>query len=84
MGKVLRSVWILRCPGCKAHRRLEPGTPVARFWQGKPDLRCDCGRSMAAKLLRARTTDKGCNARCMASKGHVCECSCGGKNHGVG
>lgn len=23
-----------------------------------------------------------CDARCTNAKGHVCECSCGGKNHG--
>lgn len=23
-----------------------------------------------------------CDARCMNAKGHNCECSCGGKNHG--
>lgn len=25
-----------------------------------------------------------CDSRCMNSKGHNCECSCGGKNHGAG
>ena len=24
-----------------------------------------------------------CDARCMASKGHVCDCACGGQNHGA-
>jgi hypothetical protein len=24
-----------------------------------------------------------CNARCMSATGHVCECECGGKNHGL-
>lgn len=24
-----------------------------------------------------------CDARCMNAKGHDCECSCGGKNHGA-
>ena len=24
-----------------------------------------------------------CDARCMNAKGHNCECSCGGKNHGL-
>ena len=23
-----------------------------------------------------------CNAKCQSAKGHQCECSCGGKNHG--
>jgi hypothetical protein len=25
-----------------------------------------------------------CDARCQHAKGHNCECSCGGKNHGIG
>lgn len=25
-----------------------------------------------------------CDARCQHAKGRVCECSCGGKNHGIG
>lgn len=25
-----------------------------------------------------------CGARCRGSKGHVCDCSCGGANHGMG
>lgn len=25
-----------------------------------------------------------CDARCMSAKGFNCECSCGGKNHGIG
>lgn len=25
-----------------------------------------------------------CDARCLNAKGHQCECSCGGKNHGKG
>lgn len=25
-----------------------------------------------------------CDARCTSAKGHSCECSCGGKNHGAG
>lgn len=24
-----------------------------------------------------------CDSRCMNAKGHSCECSCGGKNHGI-
>lgn len=78
----LKSVWILRCPGCRGHRRLERGTEV-RMRNGKPDVRCPCGRSMTAKLLSGRTTDKACDTRCEGAKGHKCECSCGGENHGV-
>jgi hypothetical protein len=28
--------------------------------------------------------EKVCDGRCMGATGHVCDCSCGGKNHGVG
>lgn len=27
--------------------------------------------------------DKPCDGRCMGATGHQCECSCGGKNHGI-
>ncbi len=78
----LRKTWICRCTGCNAHRRIEPGTKV-RMRNKKPDVRCVCGRSMTAKLLNGQVSAHECNARCMASKGHVCECSCGGANHGT-
>jgi len=25
-----------------------------------------------------------CGPRCMEARGHLCECSCGGRNHGAG
>jgi len=28
--------------------------------------------------------DKKCDGRCLSATGHTCECSCGGKNHGMG
>lgn len=81
--KTLKSTWICRCRSCKAHRRIEVGA-VVEMWNGKPAIRCTCGAgTMVAKLLKATTTEHECSARCMASKGHVCECACGGKNHGV-
>lgn len=83
MTKTLKRTWICRCRACKAHRRVEAGTEV-EMWNGKPCVRCECGAgTMVAKPLQGRVTDHECNARCMASKGHVCECSCGGANHGV-
>jgi hypothetical protein len=39
-------------------------------------------RSVEFNLILGRVTDHECNAKCMASTGHVCECSCGGANHG--
>ena len=64
--------WITRCPDCKAHRRLERGELV-EWWNNRPAVRCDCGRGvMVAKPLKG-----------FVAKGHVCECSCGGANHGT-
>jgi len=41
-------------------------------------------RHMPFKLYRMEgtVTDFQCDARCENAKGHVCECSCGGMNHG--
>ena len=80
----LKRTWIARCVNCKAHRRIEAGT-VIETWNNRPALECKCeiGRMMQTKPLRGRVTNHKCNARCLASKGFVCECSCGGKNHGV-
>lgn len=83
MRKTLKSTWICRCKGCKAHKRIEGGTEV-EVWNGKPAVRCNCGAgTMVAKLLQGATSEHECGDRCMSSKGHVCECSCGGANHGV-
>jgi len=46
-----------------------------------PVVMC-CGSMMNAKLLKGIATEHKCGAKCRTSKGHVCECSCGGKNHG--
>lgn len=32
--------------------------------------------------IRGTVTEEPCDARCTNAKGHLCECSCGGKNHG--
>jgi hypothetical protein len=50
-----------------------------------PDLRCPkCGGfEKVATVYKARVTEHQCNGKCMASKSGVCECSCGGKNHGM-
>lgn len=40
-----------------------------------------CGR-MKGVEVRGKHTERACGAKCQASKGPTCECSCGGKNHG--
>lgn len=43
-----------------------------------------CGRNRSAELIRGKVSRKHvCGAKCLASKGPTCECSCGGKNHGA-
>ena len=42
------------------------------------------GRVRGGEAIRGRVTAHECNAKCLNSKGHICECSCGGKNHGAG
>jgi hypothetical protein len=43
-----------------------------------------CGRNLYARLVRGKFSAKHeCSAKCLASTGTVCECSCAGKNHGA-
>jgi hypothetical protein len=48
----------------------------------------DCPRCHARGLFLARIegteSDHECNAACMFARGPLCECQCGGKNHGAG
>lgn len=45
---------------------------------------CLCGANIKIALLRGkRNAAIVCNAKCQASHGPTCECSCGGKNHGA-
>lgn len=89
MTRRLKRTWIARCRTCKTHRRIEAGTELARgefcFSTKSPVVACVCetGRIMNAKPLRGRFSNHKCGARCLASKGPVCECACGGKNHGT-
>jgi hypothetical protein len=42
-----------------------------------------CGKPRYAKRVRGVYSAKHvCNDKCMSSTGTVCECSCGGRNHG--
>jgi len=50
---------------------------------GDGPMEC-CGRPVYPSDVKGRTTEQPCDARCTSAKGHNCECSCGGKNHGAG
>lgn len=41
-----------------------------------------CKRHRKSARVEGRVTEHKCGAPCLASKGPVCECSCGGANHG--
>jgi hypothetical protein len=43
-----------------------------------------CERHVAMQRVQGRKTDHVCDVRCTEAKGHKCECSCGGANHGAG
>lgn len=45
---------------------------------------CSCGKRYKATRIKGTKTDTACGQKCLHSKGHVCECSCGGANHGTG
>jgi hypothetical protein len=47
------------------------------------DAACPCCKGhRKSATVKGVVTEHECDARCMASTGPVCECSCGGKNHG--
>ena len=42
-----------------------------------------CGTYVKARTVKGSyRADVKCGAKCLSSRGHLCECSCGGKNHG--
>lgn len=57
------------CPVCAAAGKKSPiGQPV---------------RLVIKPVLGTFKAEKVCDGRCMGATGHVCECSCGGHNHGA-
>ena len=72
------------CNGPQSSRAETVMTPNVR-WVKQSKMyatTCTCTATTYAKIFKISLTDHKCDARCMASKGHICECSCGGKNHG--
>ena len=47
-------------------------------------LHCACGQNVYGEQFKATVTAHVCGSKCTHSKGFVCDCSCGGKNHGRG
>ena len=79
------------CSGQDMHRakddprREGPGGVYHHARTGGIVLDCkSCGKPMWAHPVQGKISEKHvCGARCMASTGPSCECSCGGKNHGA-
>lgn len=82
-GRVLRSTgfFIVKC---KCHTfRVEDSPSLWAVINGLQ--RCwDCGGFWRSSEVFGRKSEHECGAKCLASKGPSCECSCGGKNHGLG
>lgn len=82
-------------PGCY-YRQTEAGQVPAGVWinatyrdgrrdyGGDPEGVCKgCNRMMTYGMLKGVTVpDVPCDGRCTGARGHSCECSCGGENHG--
>jgi hypothetical protein len=74
------------CKACKVTRKIDASTldAAAQKWardRGYASIQC-CGRSVLLTRIKGATTSHVCAAKCLNSRSHVCECSCGGANHG--
>lgn len=56
--------------------------PLALVGGEVPPVRCACGAWTYGRQIRARLSEHKCDARCTGARGHDCECSCNGANHG--
>jgi len=66
-----------RCRTCGFTRRTD--------WPSKPEQRrCPQGHEMKGMIIEAHKHETvKCDSRCTHAKGHTCDCSCGGENHGM-
>lgn len=64
----------------------ETGAVIATASLGRLIVPCECGRRCVglSPVKGKFVAEHKCDARCTSAKGHSCECSCGGKNHGSG
>jgi hypothetical protein len=68
------SIWIQACGG---------GRPVEYGGDIEMGICRGCGKMMESGVLKGFfKPDHKCDARCMSSRGPLCECACGGANHG--
>lgn len=63
-----------------SYQRVEAGRAI----EISRDYGCPkCGRHGESNRVVGSYSDHKCDARCMGAKKGDCECSCGGKNHGI-
>lgn len=62
----------------------DPANP-GRYFDRKPrPSRCpECGARGNYRVVKARTTSTLCDSRCTMAVSPGCDCSCGGRNHGI-
>ncbi len=60
-------------------------TAAIGYCNGLLEFPCNnCGAVSHVRAVAGKISPRHvCNARCLASTSGVCECSCGGKNHGA-
>jgi hypothetical protein len=69
------SVWIDACGG---------GRPTIYGGDTEMGICSTCRKMMSCGTLKAHyRPEVKCSAICTGARGHTCDCSCGGKNHGV-
>lgn len=69
-------VWINACGG---------GRPTEYGGDVEMGICGGCGKIMSYGQLKAVLRPEcPCDTRCTGARGHNCECSCGGANHGTG
>lgn len=61
----------------RIYQAADHGTNPCAYWAP-----CKCGGWVVVKHVAGSVTDHVCGAKCMASTGPNCDCSCGGRNHG--
>lgn len=48
-----------------------------------PTVACQGKSSLLGRKVQGCITAQACNAKCVSAVGHICECSCGGEQHGA-
>lgn len=73
--RIPAGVWIQACGG---------GKPTVYGGDIENGVCTTCSRMKTFGVLKAYLRpEHKCDARCTGARGHNCECSCGGANHGI-